>query len=40
MSEPTDTMIIDLVKTATDTQNIENALGVSALEYEPTIPTR
>lgn len=40
MNEPTDTMIIDLVKTATDTQNIDNALGVSALEYEPTIPTR
>ncbi|XP_063363449.1 dynein intermediate chain 3, ciliary [Cydia amplana] len=40
MSEPTDSMIIDLVKLPTDTQSFENSLGVSALEYEPTIPTR
>lgn len=40
MSEPTDSMIIDIVKSATDTQNIDNAIGISALEYEPTIPTR
>ncbi|GBP15411.1 Dynein intermediate chain 3, ciliary [Eumeta japonica] len=40
LNEPTDTMIIDIVKTPTDTQNIANAYGVSALEYEPTIPTR
>ncbi|XP_049873987.1 dynein intermediate chain 3, ciliary [Pectinophora gossypiella] len=40
MNEPTDSMIIDLVKLPTDTQSIDNALGISALEYEPTIPTR
>ncbi|KAM3966307.1 LOW QUALITY PROTEIN: dynein axonemal intermediate chain 2 [Aphomia sociella] len=40
MNEPTDSMIIDLVKAPTDTQSIENAIGLSALEYEPTIPTR
>ncbi|XP_026316766.1 dynein intermediate chain 3, ciliary [Hyposmocoma kahamanoa] len=40
MNEPTDSMIIDLVKAPTDPQSIENALGISALEYEPTIPTR
>ncbi|KOB78099.1 putative dynein intermediate chain 3, ciliary [Operophtera brumata] len=40
MSEPTDSMIIDLVKLPTDTASIENAIGISALEYEPTIPTR
>ncbi|XP_072947540.1 dynein axonemal intermediate chain 2 [Epargyreus clarus] len=40
MSEPTDSMIIDLVKLPSDTQSIDNALGISALEYEPTIPTR
>ncbi|CAK1586260.1 unnamed protein product [Parnassius mnemosyne] len=40
MSEPTDSMIIDLVKLPTDAQNMEKALGISALEYEPTIPTR
>ncbi|CAG9561133.1 unnamed protein product [Danaus chrysippus] len=40
MSEPTDFMIIDPVKSNNDTQSVENALGISALEYEPTIPTR
>ena len=40
MSEPTDSMIIDIVKAVTDTQCIDNAIGISALEYEPTIPTR
>ncbi|XP_023946165.2 dynein intermediate chain 3, ciliary [Bicyclus anynana] len=40
ISEPTDSMIIDPVKTNNDTQSVENALGISALEYEPTIPTR
>lgn len=40
MNEPTDSMIIDIVKSAGDTQSIENAIGISALEYEPTIPTR
>ncbi|XP_037973783.2 dynein intermediate chain 3, ciliary [Plutella xylostella] len=40
MNEPTDTMIIDMVKNVTDTQSIDNAIGISALEYEPTIPTR
>ncbi|XP_045536174.1 dynein axonemal intermediate chain 2 [Papilio machaon] len=40
MNEPTDSMIIDIVKLPNDTQSIEKALGISALEYEPTIPTR
>ncbi|KAI5645454.1 dynein intermediate chain 3, ciliary [Phthorimaea operculella] len=40
MNEPTDSMIIDLVKLPTDTQSENNAIGISALEYEPTIPTR
>ncbi|XP_050352076.1 dynein axonemal intermediate chain 2 [Nymphalis io] len=40
MNEPTDSMIIDVVKTNNDNQCVENALGISALEYEPTIPTR
>lgn len=40
MSEPTYFMIIDMVKLPTDTASIENAIGISALEYEPTIPTR
>lgn len=40
MSAPTDEMIMDLVKTPYDTQNMANAYGVSVLEYEPTIPTR
>lgn len=40
LNEPTDSMIIDLVKAPTDTQSIDNAIGISALEYEPTIPTR
>lgn len=40
MNEPTDSMIIDMVKLPTDTQSIDGALGISALEYEPTIPTR
>ncbi|XP_050671885.1 dynein axonemal intermediate chain 2 [Leptidea sinapis] len=40
MNEPTDTMIIDLVKLPSDIQSIDRALGISALEYEPTIPTR
>lgn len=33
-------MIIDIVKAVTDTPSIDNAIGISALEYEPTIPTR
>lgn len=40
MNEPTDSMIIDIVKLPNDTQSMEKALGISALEYEPTIPTR
>lgn len=40
MNEPTETMIIDLVKSPNDVQCEDNALGISALEYEPTIPTR
>ncbi|RVE54189.1 hypothetical protein evm_001016 [Chilo suppressalis] len=40
MNEPTDSMIIDIVKNPTDTPSIDRAIGISALEYEPTIPTR
>ncbi|XP_045516832.1 dynein axonemal intermediate chain 2-like [Pieris brassicae] len=40
MNEPTDSMIIDLVRLASETQSINRALGISALEYESTIPTR
>ncbi|CAK1556188.1 unnamed protein product [Leptosia nina] len=40
MNEPTDSMIIDLVKLPSETQSIDRALGISALEYESTIPTR
>ncbi|XP_045483945.1 dynein axonemal intermediate chain 2 [Pieris rapae] len=40
MNEPTDSMIIDLVRLASETQSINKALGISALEYESTIPTR
>lgn len=40
MSEPTDEMIIDVVKSSFDVQSMAHATGVSALEFEPTIPTR
>ncbi|KAI5644748.1 dynein intermediate chain 3, ciliary [Phthorimaea operculella] len=40
LKEPTDEMIIDVVKNANDQQSMANALAVSVLEYEPTIPTR
>ncbi|KAL0822625.1 hypothetical protein ABMA28_004658 [Loxostege sticticalis] len=40
MSEPTDSMIIDIVKNPTDIPSVDRAIGISALEYEPTIPTR
>lgn len=38
--EPTDVMIMDIVKTATDVQSMATANGVTMIEYEPTIPTR
>uniref|UniRef100_A0A2A4JFG7 Uncharacterized protein n=1 Tax=Heliothis virescens TaxID=7102 RepID=A0A2A4JFG7_HELVI len=38
-SEPTDELILDLVK-PNETQSLSNAKGVSALEFETTIPTR
>lgn len=40
MSEPTDTMILDVVKTSADVPSMATANGVSVLEYEATIPTR
>ncbi|XP_072936986.1 dynein axonemal intermediate chain 2-like [Epargyreus clarus] len=40
MSEPTDEMIIDVVKSSFDVQSMATANGISTLEYEPTIPTR
>ncbi|CAH1645243.1 unnamed protein product [Spodoptera littoralis] len=40
IEEPTDEMIIDLVKTQNDVQTMANSNGVSALEYESTLPTR
>ncbi|CAG9136387.1 unnamed protein product [Plutella xylostella] len=40
MSEPTDTMIMDVVKTSVDVPSMATANGVSVLEYEATIPTR
>ncbi|CAG5033568.1 unnamed protein product [Parnassius apollo] len=40
LNEVTDELIIDLVKSSTEPQNMATANGVSALEYEPTIPSR
>ncbi|KAM3955366.1 LOW QUALITY PROTEIN: dynein intermediate chain 3, ciliary-like [Aphomia sociella] len=40
LNEPTDEMIIDVVKSSSDVQTMANANGVTILEYEPTIPTR
>ncbi|XP_013189544.1 dynein intermediate chain 3, ciliary [Amyelois transitella] len=40
LSEYTDEMIMDVVKSSFDVQSMATASGVSCLEYEPTIPTR
>ncbi|XP_063839163.1 dynein intermediate chain 3, ciliary-like [Ostrinia nubilalis] len=40
MNDYTEEMIIDLVKSANDVPNMASSFGISALEYEPTIPTR
>ncbi|KOB66868.1 putative dynein intermediate chain 3, ciliary, partial [Operophtera brumata] len=40
MSETTDEMIIDVPKSIFDVQSMANTSGLSALEFEPTIPTR
>ncbi|XP_049881282.1 dynein axonemal intermediate chain 2-like [Pectinophora gossypiella] len=40
LSETTDEMIIDLVKSNADEQSMATACGVSSMEYESTIPTR
>lgn len=40
MEEPTEVLILDVVKSATDQQSMANANGVSVLEFENTIPTR
>ncbi|KAJ0181519.1 hypothetical protein K1T71_002241 [Dendrolimus kikuchii] len=40
MSEPTEEMIMDVVKSSFDVQSMANANGASVLEFEPTIPTR
>ncbi|VVD01109.1 unnamed protein product [Leptidea sinapis] len=40
MEAPIDEMIIDVVKSSFDTQQMQNANGISALEFEQTIPTR
>lgn len=40
MSEPTDEMIMDVVKSSFEVQSMANACGASVLEFEPTIPTR
>ncbi|XP_052756761.1 dynein intermediate chain 3, ciliary-like [Galleria mellonella] len=40
LNEPTDEIIIDVVKSSFDVQSMANANGVTVLEYEPTIPTR
>lgn len=37
---PTDQMIIDVVKYSFDVPSMEKSNGISAIEYEPTIPTR
>lgn len=38
MDKPTENLVIDTVKP--DEQDMSRALGLTALEYEPTIPTR
>uniref|UniRef100_A0A2A4JH19 Uncharacterized protein n=1 Tax=Heliothis virescens TaxID=7102 RepID=A0A2A4JH19_HELVI len=40
IDEPTDEMIIDVVKTQNDVQSMAKSNGVSVLEFEQTIPTR
>lgn len=40
MTQPTDEMIMDVVKSSFDVQSMANASGVSVAEFEPTIPTR
>ncbi|XP_023938996.2 dynein axonemal intermediate chain 2-like [Bicyclus anynana] len=40
LSAPTDEMIVDVVHSSFEAQSRARALGVSVLEYEPTIPTR
>ncbi|CAH0603561.1 unnamed protein product [Chrysodeixis includens] len=40
MGEPTEVLILDVIKSATDQQSMANANGVSVLEFEQTIPTR
>ncbi|XP_035446046.1 dynein intermediate chain 3, ciliary [Spodoptera frugiperda] len=40
IDEPTDELIIDLVKTQTEVQSMAKSNGVSVLEYESTLPTR
>lgn len=38
--QPSDEMIIDVVTSSLEVQSMVKANGVSAMEYEPTIPTR
>lgn len=40
LSEPTEEMIIDIVKTNTDVPSMARSYGISVMEYEHTIPTR
>lgn len=40
ISEPTDEMILEMVKSVNDTPTLTNSNGVSSLEYQPTMPTR
>ncbi|XP_028026700.1 dynein intermediate chain 3, ciliary-like [Bombyx mandarina] len=40
MSEPVEEMILDAVKSSFDVQTMAKANGVTALEFEPTMPTR
>ncbi|XP_039764536.1 dynein intermediate chain 2, axonemal-like [Pararge aegeria] len=40
LSEPTDEMIMDVIKSSFDVQSMANANGISVMEYEPTIPSR
>ncbi|XP_047042151.1 dynein intermediate chain 3, ciliary-like [Helicoverpa zea] len=40
IDEPTDEMIIDVVKTQNDVQSMAKSNGISVMEFEQTIPTR
>ncbi|GBP14928.1 Dynein intermediate chain 2, axonemal [Eumeta japonica] len=40
MEQPTDTVIIDILKQSTDEQSMAKANGITILEYEPSIPVR